>query len=129
MTLGKRKTMWPKLWIQGRDDVLLTLERWRGATAQAWAYSVSHSQFLVRLYREEETKSDLRPSSLFLYLKGCDRVSFSDIWRSAKVQIEEKKGQFGPRFIVSDGERFSVDCLAVFAAESVEYLSLEDAGR
>jgi hypothetical protein len=121
--------MWPKSWIQGRADVLLALERWRGATAQAWAYSVSHSQFLVRLYREEQTKSDLRQPSLFLYLKGCDCVSFLGIWKDARVHIEEKKGQFGARFVVSDGERFCVDCIAVFAAESVEYLSLEEAGR
>ncbi len=48
---------------------------------------------------------------------------------NARIQVEEKKGQFGPRFVVSDGERLSVDCIAVFAAESIEYLSLENAGR
>src|SRR3989338_1802803 len=102
--------MWPKSWIEGSADVRRELERWRGATAQAWAYSVSHSQFLVRLYREEASRSDVRPPSLFLYLKGCDRVSFSDTWRSASVRVEERKGEFGPRFFISDAERLSVDC-------------------
>src|SRR4051812_1447587 len=117
--------MWPRSWIRGRDEVLRELKRWDGATAQAWAYSVSHSQLLVRLYREERSREASRPPSLFLYLKGCERVSFSGLWRTAKITIEKKEGLYGAEFIVADGDRLSVVCIAVFAAESVEYLNLD----
>jgi hypothetical protein len=120
--------MWPQNWIEGKDEVLRELRRWEGATAQSWAYSVSHSQFLVRLYREEELKQ-ASPRSLYLYLKSCDRVSFTNLWHSAKIQIKETNGKTGPKFVVSDGDRLFVQCGATFAAESGEFLNFAEAGR
>jgi hypothetical protein len=116
--------MWPKSWITGRADVLHELESWRGATAQAWAYSVSHSQFLVRLYREEDLKGSPLVS-LYLYLKVCDRVSFVGIWRDASIQIAERAGKYGREFVVSDGDRLRIECGAVFAAASTEMVRFE----
>ena len=65
-------------------------------------------------------------SSLWLYLKGCYRVSFHDIWRDVHVQIEERPGKFGPEYIVTDGDRLFVHCgVGPSAAESPEFLRFE----
>jgi hypothetical protein len=117
--------MWPEHWIEGIENVQLELRRWKGAVGQGWAYSVSHSQLLVRVYREEAggTRS---PTSLWLYLKDCYRVSFQDLWRGADIQIEQRPGKYGPEFIVTDGDRLFVHCgVRPFAAESLEFLSFE----
>lgn len=116
--------MWPKEWIRGKADVLRELKLWEGASAQGWAYSVSHSQFLVRLQREEDLKGSTR-RSFYLYLKDCHRVSFSDSWHGAKIQIEEQPGKFGPEYFVTDGDRLAVHCGGVFAAESPHFLRFE----
>jgi hypothetical protein len=115
---------WPKEWIRGRDDVLRELKLWEGANAQGWAYTISHAQFLVRLHREEDLKRS-PPRSFYLYLKDCHRVSFSGSWLGANIQIEEKKGKFGPEYFVSDGERLFIHCGYVFAAESSQFLRFE----
>ncbi len=105
--------------------MLRELRSWQGVTAQGWAYSVSHSQFLLRLYREEEPKGN-PIVSLYIWLKSCDRVSFSDVWRDAHISIEEKKGKYGPEFVVTDGDRLHVQCGAVFASWATEFVRLED---
>ena len=117
--------MWPQSWIKGREEVLRELRNWEGATAQGWAYSVSHSQFLVRLHREKDLKGTPLVS-LYLWLKNCDRVSFSDVWRGANISIQEIKGQYGQEFIVTDEGRLHVQCGAVFAASATESVRLED---
>ena len=117
--------MWPEHWIKGLD-VQKELHRWKGtdSVAQGWAYSVSHSQLLVRIYRQQGSGSPSR-TSLYLYLKDCYRVSFHDIWRDVCVRIEEKPGKFGSEFIVTDGDRLFVHCgVCPFAAESSEFLSV-----
>ncbi len=116
--------MWPKSWIKGKGAVLGELESWRGATAQAWAYSVSHSQLLVRLYREEDLKGSTLVS-FYICLKGCGRVSFVDIWRDCAIQIEEREGKYGREFVVSDGDRLRVECSSVFAAASTESVKFD----
>lgn len=109
--------MWPKSWISGRADVLLALEEWQHATAQVWEYSVSHSQLLVRIYREE----DLATGNLFLYFKGCEQVSFGSIWRDVRFDIQESRGPIEHEFVVSDGDRFRVLARAIFAAKLSDY--------
>ena len=119
--------MWPEQWIEGLADVQKELHRWEGAdsVAQGWAYSVSHSQLLVRIYRQQGVGSP-SPTSLWLYLKDCYRVSFHDLWRDVRVRIEERPGKFGPEFIVTDGDRLFVHCgVRPFAAESSEFLRFE----
>ncbi len=112
--------MWPSEWIRGREAAIKELERWSGARAQVWSYKVSHSQFLVRLHRVEKSTT---PLSLYLYMKCCHRVAFSDYWDNAAIQIEERPGKYGPEFFVSDGEHLFVHCGAVFAAEADEFVS------
>ena len=105
--------------------MLRELHRYQGAAAQPWEYSVSHSQFLLRIYREDDLKG-LTLVSFYLWMKDCDRVSFFGLWRGANIQIEERRGEYGPRFLVSDCEHVVVDCGAVFAAESGERIRLDD---
>ena len=117
--------MWPKHWISGVEDVQKELHRWKGAVGQGWAYSVSHSQLLVRIYREQQGGSP-SPTSLWLYLMDCHRVSFHDLWREVDIQIEQHPGKFGPEFIVRDADRLFVHCgVLPHATESSEFLSFE----
>ena len=119
--------MWPEHWISGLADVQKELHRWEVAdsVAQGWSYSVSHSQLLVRIYQQPGSGSP-SPTSLWLYMKDCHRVSFHDIWRDVRVRIEERPGKFGPEFIVTDGDRLCVHCgVRPFAAESSEFLRFE----
>jgi hypothetical protein len=117
--------MWPQSWIRGKTEVLRQLHGYQGATAQPWEYSVSHSQFVLRIHREEDLKG-LALVSFYLWMKNCDQVSFFGLWREANIQIEERQGKYGPRFVVSDGEHLVVDCGAVFAAASSEIIRLDD---
>ncbi len=119
--------MWPEHWISGLADVQKELHRWEVAdsVAQGWAYSVSHSQLLVRIYQQHGSGGP-SPTSLWLYLKDCYRVSFHDIWRDVCIRIEERPGKFGPEFIITDGDRLFVHCgVRPFAAYSSEFLRFE----
>jgi len=119
--------MWPEHWIEGIADVQRELYLWEGpdSVARVWSYSVAHSQLLVRIYRQQRVGSP-SPTSLYLYLKECYRVSFHDIWRDLRVRIEDRAGKFGPEFIVTDGDRFFVHCgVRPFATESSEFLRFE----
>lgn len=122
--------MWPKRWIRYLEDVQEELHRWEGAdsTGQVWAYSVSHSELLVRIYRKQGRGSP-SSTSLYLYLRGCYRVSFENSWNDVRVRIEEQPGKFGREFIVTDGDRLFVQCGArPLAAESSEFLRLDGLG-
>lgn len=107
---------WPNLWISGRAEAKAALAKWRGATAQAWEYSIGHSQLLVRLHHPLEGEK-----SLFLHMKGCERVSFDQDWTDAQIAIEEREAADGVRFIVTDGDRLFVQTRAVAATEWPDY--------
>ena len=120
-----QKTMWPREWISGVPAVRSELEKWEGCIAQGWAYSVSHSQLLIRLHREEESPR----TSLYLYLKDCYKVSFFDIWRDVNITIGEQPGEFETEYVLTDGDRFYTHCGAPpFVAESEEFLRFEPPG-
>ena len=116
--------MWPQEWISDTASVSLELEKWRGGVAQAWGYSVSHSQLLIRVFREEGSQRSR--TSLYLYLKDCYKVSFEDGWRDVQIKIEEQAGKFGTEYILTDGDRFYAHCgVTPFAAESEEFLKFQ----
>lgn len=92
------------------------LEKWRGATAQAWEYSISHSQLLIRLHRPGEGVN-----SLFLHFKGCERVSFDREWKAVSIQITEKEGRYGTEFVAADADQLFVRALAILATELPYY--------
>jgi hypothetical protein len=120
LTFGK-ENMWPHDWITGTEAVSLELEKWRGGVAQGWEFSVSHSQLLVRLSREEGSQRSR--TSLYLYLKDCYRVSFDDAWRDVHIQIKEQEGEFGTEYVLTDSDRFYTHCgVTPFAAESETFL-------
>ena len=113
---------WPSNWISDSAQVSALIEKWRGATAQAWAYSVSHSQLLVRVHWDREP---VEIFSLFVYFKGCSRVAFRDTWREFNLQVSQTNGQFGSEFEVSDGDHLSVRCSSgPFVYETETFLKL-----
>jgi hypothetical protein len=113
---------WPFDWISDPDQVSALLQKWRGATAQGWAYSVSHGQLLIRVHWEEEP---VKLFSLFLYFKNCSRVAFDDTWRNFELKITEVEGKFGPEIEATDASRLSVRCGGgPFAYETESFLQL-----
>ena len=115
--------MWPNEWKAGTSDVTRELEKWAGGSAQAWGYSVSHSQLLIRLFRDSGNKENR--TSLYLYLKDCRQVSFRDSWHEVAIEIAEQPGELGFEYTLTDGERFYARCgVKPFAAESEEFLSI-----
>jgi hypothetical protein len=103
--------MWPAIWVSSEPEIHELLVRWHGSMAQAWAYSVSHGQFLLRLHRGA-------PRSLFVYCKACHQVRFESHWQDSAITLSA-----GPahQFTLADREYLNVSCLAVFVAETENY--------
>ncbi len=117
---------WPREWVQGVQEVQAVLRTWRGASAEGWAYSISHSQLLIRLFRQVEASSVAKPPVLYLYLQACRRVSFDSLWRDADIQIEVCSGKRHTEYILRDGEHLYVHCgVLPSAAESDQLLRFE----
>ena len=86
----------------GSNAVFKLFEDWKDSTGQAFAYLVSHSQILIRFY-----KSSSR-DSFFLFVKDCYEVKFKDNWKSTNLTIEEIEGEYGPEFIIKDGDNLYI---------------------
>jgi hypothetical protein len=99
--------MWPDNWIADASKVDAMLKAWRGGMAQAWAYSVSHSQLLIRVHRE---KNPVEVRSLFIYIKGCMQISFQSSWRDVAFVIKEIGAGSGSEYEVSDADRCIIRC-------------------
>jgi hypothetical protein len=111
--------MWPENWISDTSRVEAMLRKWRGGVAAAWGYSVSHSQLLIRVYREKDPV-DVR--SLFLYIKDCSYVSFQSSWRDASFTVKEVTEDSGAEFEISDADRCIVRCgVRPFVCETEGY--------
>jgi hypothetical protein len=109
-------------WVTDPMQVASLISKWRGGAAQGWAYSVSHSQLLIRVQCEREPV-DL--FSLFLWFKGCSHVSFQTIWNSFDLNIEELAGKFGPEFVATDSDRLQVRFkYGPFACETSDFRKL-----
>ena len=109
-------------WISDPAQVAALVNKWRGASAQGWAYSVSHSQLLIRV---QWPKEPVDLFSLFLLFKGCSHVSFHDVWRDFNLRIQEFKGELGPEFVAADGDRLRVRFrYGPFACETEDFLKL-----
>ena len=103
--------MWPKIWIQTNPGNQTLLQKWQGSVAEPWAYSVSHSQFLLRLHRNSQ-------ESLFVWCKGCSQVSFQEHWTSANLSVS---GESDQELKVIDDPHLSIICSAAYVAETDEY--------
>jgi hypothetical protein len=113
---------WHPNWISDPAQVSALLAKWRGATAQGWAYSVSHSQLLIRVHWE---RKPVDVFSLFLYFKNCSRVSFDDTWPNFDLKVTEMAGKFGREVEATDADRLFVHCCAgPFAYETEAFLKL-----
>src|SRR5689334_4321527 len=104
--------MWPSNWLPIKNESPEFLAQCRGLRGQAWAYSTSHGQMLVRFYRDRSL------AGTYLYCKGCDLVQFQSSWLHADVRIEVSTGRYGPLYTITDGDRLRIVCGAAFWAES-----------
>ena len=107
MVVVRLSSMWPENWISDPSMVEAKLNAWRGGSAQAWSYSVSHSQLLIRIYWEN---NPVEIRSLFLYVKDCSYVAFSSSWQDVSFTIREITGDSGIEYEISDGDRCAIRC-------------------
>lgn len=98
----------------------MLLAQCRGLRGQAWSYSTSHSQMLVRFYRSGSM------AGIYLYCMSCDVVQFQSYWEDADVSVRISQGRFGPLYTITDGDRLRIECGAAFMAESSELIRLEE---
>jgi hypothetical protein len=114
--------MWPSKWLRIENETPELLALCRGLRGQAWAYSTSHSQMLVRFYRDGSL------AGIYLYCKSCDSVHFESSWLDANLRIEISQGRNAPRYVITDGDRLRIVCGAAFLAESPELVDLPGPG-
>jgi hypothetical protein len=114
--------MWPSKWLPIKSKCPELLARCRGLRGQAWSYSTSHSQMLVRFYREGSL------AGIYLYCKSCDSVQFLSSWLDANVRVEISQGRHGPVYTITDGDRMRIMCGAAFVAESSDLVRLQEPG-
>jgi hypothetical protein len=112
--------MWPSHWTENDDELNGLLHRWRGANAQAWEYSVSHGQLLIRLHREETNPIP----SAYILCKNCHSVHFESGWKGADMSFTVAPGSYGPLYTFTDGKRLTVVCGAAFGAETDVLISI-----
>jgi len=112
--------MWPSKWLPVEGDACELLAQCRGLMGQAWAYSTSHSQMLVRFY----TPGSL--AGIYLYCTGCDLVHFQSSWLDANTRVEISQGRYGPVYTITDGERLRIVCARACLAESRDLLRLQE---
>jgi hypothetical protein len=102
------------------EEISLLICEWKGSRAQAWEYTVSHGQFLVRLHRDDDP-DDL---SLFLWCKGCYRVNFTSHWVNSNLEISKSQGEYGTVWLLKDADNLSVSSSALFAFVSDDWHSV-----
>jgi hypothetical protein len=102
------------------DEIALLISEWQGCRAQAWEYTVSHGQFLIRLRREDDP-NDL---SLFLWCKNCHRVNFTSHWINSNLEVSTSQGEYGTVWLLKDTDNLSVSSGALFAFVSDDWSSV-----
>src|SRR5260221_3842881 len=112
--------MWFANLTRSDRELLDLIQRWKGSRVQAWEYSVSHGQLLVRFHREGSNPIP----SLYLYCKNCHSVQFESHWVGADVRFSTSPGKYGPQITVVDGNHLHVVCGYVGGVESEEYISI-----
>jgi hypothetical protein len=99
------------------EDISLLVRDWQGCRVEAWEYSVSHGQFLVRVHREDP--NDI--FSLFLLCKNCYRVNFISHWINSNLEISISQGELGTVWLLKDADNLSVTSGALFAVVSDDW--------
>ena len=111
--------MWPSNWLRIQDEPVDLVAQCRGLRGQAWAYSVSHSQLLIRFYQEGDR------AGIYLYCKMCDLVHFQADWENADLSVHISEGQNGRVYAITDGDRLRIVCGAAFVAHSSNFIRFE----
>jgi hypothetical protein len=114
--------MWPSEWLRIESESPQLLAACRGLRGQAWLYSTSHSQMLVRFYREGSL------AGIYVYCKGCELVQFQSSWLDADVRVEISKGRYGQVYTITDGDRLRIECGAAFLADCPQLVRFEGPG-
>ena len=114
--------MWPSKWTKSADELIKLLEHWDGAKGEVWEYSAIQRQLLIRFFRERPNSH----SSMFLLCKECRTVHFHTYWLDMQVRVNFKTDSQPRSYVVSDGDRFRIECGEVFAAESDVLIRLPD---
>lgn len=107
--------MWPSNWVRIEDESPQLLDRCRGLRGQAWEYSTSHSEMLVRFYTSGAS------AGIFLFCKNCESVQFKSDWLEANVRVAVSRGEYGLVYTIKDGDRLQIVCGAAFLAETSDY--------
>lgn len=66
------------------EEYKQALEKYRGAYAQLWLFSVSRKRFVIRLSFKGEMEE------LFIICVGCEHISGSFHWDNANISIMEE---------------------------------------
>ena len=105
-------------WTKTADELARLLEHWDGAKAEVWEYSATHSQLLIRFFREGNPMA-----SMYLLCKDCRESHFFSYWLNMQVRVQLTSDGGNHSHIVSDGNRLRVECGGVFATESDKLIS------
>jgi hypothetical protein len=112
--------MWPTNWLRIESEFPELLTQCRGLRGEPWSYSTSHSQMLVRFYRDGSL------AGIYLYCKNCESVQFRTSWLDANVRVEILEGPHGPVYTITDGDRLHIVCGAAFLAQSPDLIRLPE---
>jgi hypothetical protein len=100
-------TLTPEAIDAAAKTILAQLAPWQGGRATPWDYTVSHSVLRLRLH------ADRAGACIVLYMFDCESVSMFSGWDDLALRVDTFSSEFGPRFRVSDGARFNVDCASL----------------
>lgn len=112
--------MWPSDsdWLEIGSESSELLAQCRGLQAQAWSYSASHSQLLVRFYQPSKI------AGIYLYCKACDFVQFERSWEDVSLTIKASQEPHGKIYTITDGDRLRIVCGAAWMAVCSEFVHI-----
>jgi hypothetical protein len=117
--------MWPTDWTNDDEALVALLEKWRGGEVEAWEYSVSHGQLLIRIFHKDS--GSIR--SAYVLCTSCDEVYFQARWSNAHIAFSRDASRLGPKLLLHDSDRFWVSCDSASAVEADEFIRLDLPGR
>jgi hypothetical protein len=96
--------------LSGKDPTP-ALERWRGASAAVWTYTVSHRVLELRLYRSGA------PRCLCIYCGDVEHLSGAVKWNDSSLEFE----RIGPDTVILRDRRAGFEVRAgVVAASEID---------
>ena len=103
-------------WTTNAEELDSLVERWRGARAESWAYTVSHGVFILALHRP--------PRTAYIQFKDCQAIHLHRTsWESADISISRVPHRLGVVHTVTDPGNFHLVCWAAFGIESDHFIN------